>query len=230
MDPPTEPHQQTHATLQTQPQAVASTASAASISRQTQSNKPRQMYNPPSLPIKRSIIRQLFGTFAFLICAYNTLTFHLSQSTQHWNIGNIEEVMRQARYHKKFVPIIWQSNGTAVSIDDFFSDDEILISQNHTWLQAYMGWHEAKRHKFPDKQLLEHPDAPKVAILYTFGFSGGLQDRFSRLHIAVYNAFKEGKYIYFAIELSIRTYDHDIFLHCYFPTRPSAVDKMVHSF
>jgi hypothetical protein len=69
-----------------------------------------------------------------------------------------------------FVPIIWTSDGKALSVDSIF----------HNGTQIFAG-HESLQERDPDKDLFENPNAPKVLIVYSCGV-GGLNDRVTHHH------------------------------------------------
>lgn len=56
------------------------------------------------------------------------------------------------------------------------NDDE---EEKIQWIQDYLYWHADMRRTYPDTQLLDHPQAPKVAIMYMDPavHQGGLTDR-----------------------------------------------------
>jgi hypothetical protein len=94
-----------------------------------------------------------------------------------------------------FVPIIWTSEGKALSVDSIFHNGTQIFA-GHEWLQKYMEWHDDMRKKYPDKELFENPNAPKVLIVYSCGV-GGLNDRVTRHHQMVYGAHRSKRVILF---------------------------------
>jgi hypothetical protein len=58
-------------------------------------------------------------------------------------------------------------------------------NKNHIqWLPDDLHWHATMRHTFPDTQLLEqHPDAPKLMIVFVPGNSNGLADGFKGMGV-----------------------------------------------
>ena len=57
-----------------------------------------------------------------------------------------------------------------------------------SWLIEYFSWHKEMRLNFPDRQLFEHPDAPKVLVRVCVWQCGGLNDRLSGLPLDIYIA------------------------------------------
>ena len=56
------------------------------------------------------------------------------------------------------------------------------------WLMEYFAWHKEMRLTFPDRQLFEHPDAPKILVRVCVWQCGGLNDRLSGLPLDIYIA------------------------------------------
>ncbi len=56
------------------------------------------------------------------------------------------------------------------------------------WIKNYIQWHNEMRTKFPGKQIIEHPDAPKVLVRICLGLCGGLHDRLGQLPLDLYLA------------------------------------------
>jgi hypothetical protein len=70
-------------------------------------------------------------------------------------------------------------------------DDEEEIQ----WIQDYLYWHADMRRKYPDTQLLDHPQAPKLAIMYMDPavHQGGLTDRMKGIGHLLKRCHKEGR-------------------------------------
>lgn len=97
-----------------------------------------------------------------------------------------------------FVPIIWK-NGNAIPIDAIKisgNNETRLLFKGHEWMWTYIEWHNEMRQRFPDNQLLENPDAPKVSIVYNCG-KQGLNDRVNHHHQMVYAAHKKKEVLLF---------------------------------
>jgi hypothetical protein len=94
-----------------------------------------------------------------------------------------------------FVPIIWTSEGKALSVDSIFHNGTQIFA-GHEWLQEYMEWHNDMRKKYPDKELFENPSAPKVLIVYSCGV-GGLNDRVDHHHQMIYGAHRSKRVLLF---------------------------------
>jgi len=56
------------------------------------------------------------------------------------------------------------------------------------WIDSYFAWHREMRHKFPDRQLFEHPDAPNLIVRVCTLKCGGLNDRITGLPLDLYVA------------------------------------------
>jgi hypothetical protein len=68
-------------------------------------------------------------------------------------------------------------------------DDEAIPQ----WMTNYFSWHREMRLKFPDKQLFEHPDAPKILVRLCTWQCGGLNDRLSGIPLDLYVANLTGR-------------------------------------
>ena len=58
---------------------------------------------------------------------------------------------------------------------------KILEKALPIWVKEYVTWHSKMRAAFPDREILEHPDAPKVLIIVCTGQCGGINDRLKHL-------------------------------------------------
>jgi len=85
-------------------------------------------------------------------------------------------------------PVSAEDSSSGVSTESPSRDDttfrsisELYSPPNITglprWVLDYFSWHSEMRAKFPDRQLLEHPDAPKVLINYCIEDCAGTHDR-----------------------------------------------------
>ena len=63
-----------------------------------------------------------------------------------------------------------------------------LLESLPQWIQTYVKWHNEMRNQFPGKDLLEHPQGPKILIRTCLGLCGGLHDRLGQLPWDLYLA------------------------------------------
>jgi hypothetical protein len=59
------------------------------------------------------------------------------------------------------------------------------LSSNPPWLRQYIQWHNSMREKFPDREIIDHPDSPPKLIMICTGGCGGTHDRFGSLESAL---------------------------------------------
>jgi hypothetical protein len=100
-----------------------------------------------------------------------------------------EEIQVSKVIVPRVAPIIWlNKHGHQVvqAIDDTFENSTVL--KEFGWIRDYTSWHSEMRQKFQGPQLLEHPDAPNVLIVFVDHLTtGGLHDRFQKIGPLLYH-------------------------------------------
>jgi hypothetical protein len=100
-----------------------------------------------------------------------------------------EEIQVSTVLVPRVAPIIWlNKHGQQVvqTIDDTFENSTVL--RKFGWIRDYASWHSEMRQKFQGHQLLEHPDAPNVLIVFVDHLTtGGLHDRFQQIGRLLYH-------------------------------------------
>jgi hypothetical protein len=73
---------------------------------------------------------------------------------------------------------------------DRFIPNPPNLSEFPLWIQDYVRWHAQQRQLYPDMELFQNPNAPKLLIRTCLGICGGLHDRIGQLPWDLYLAAK----------------------------------------